>query len=253
MKLPFIVQPPFRIIAHRGASAYAPENTMAAFQLAFDMGVTDIELDVQLTRDREVVICHDASLERYGHSGIVEHMNWNELSELDMGTWFSPFLFPGEKMIRLKDLFVQFGSRMNYHVEIKGKADELPDRVCRLVDRFGLKNRVIVTSFSFEILQRVRYLDREVRLGWLVPKMDGSVWAGSGRLALFQICPGADGLTERDVSLAHSVVPEVRAWGLRGEREDILAKIRNIIDAHCDGVTIDWPDWIACRLESAVG
>lgn len=247
MKLPFAVKTPFRIIAHRGASAYAPENTMAAFQLAIDMGVKEIELDVQLTLDQEVVICHDVTLERYGHSGTVEKMSWPDLSELDMGSWFSPFFFPGEKMIRLKDLFARYGSGITYHVEIKGKADDLPEQVCRLVDQFDLKNRVIMTGFSFEILKQVHLLDHTLRLGWLVPRIGQNVLAKSRELALFQICPRADTITEHDVHLAHSVAPEVRAWGLGGERKAILALIHTIINAHCDGLTIDWPDWIKHR------
>lgn len=115
MHLPITVKRPFRIISHRGASAYAPENTWAAFQLALKMGVIEIELDVQLSSDGEVVICHDLSLERYGHQGYVEAMSWPELSKLDTGSWFSPFLFHGEKPLRLHDLFKKIRIRNTNH------------------------------------------------------------------------------------------------------------------------------------------
>src|SRR5690554_4570511 len=123
MVLPIPVPPHFRIIAHRGASAYAPENTHAAFSLTKRMGVTEGELDTQLTLDGTIALCHDGTLERYGHGPrVVEQMEWAELAELDMGSWFSPFLFGGERMITLDDLFATYSTDFTYHVEIKGKA-----------------------------------------------------------------------------------------------------------------------------------
>ena len=65
--LPILALPDFRIIAHRGASAYSPENTLPAFELAARMGANEVELDAQLTSDGQVVLCHDTKLERYGH------------------------------------------------------------------------------------------------------------------------------------------------------------------------------------------
>ncbi len=245
MQLPIIVKRPFRIIAHRGASAYAPENTWAAFKLAVDMGVKDIELDVQLSIDGEVVICHDLSLERYGHPGYVEAMSWAELSQLDMGSWFSPYLFHGEKILRLQDLFKECGSEITYHVELKGKSGQLPGQVCRVIEDFNLGGHVIMTSFSYETLGRVSAIAPCLRLGWLVRKIDDDVLSKAKALEVFQICPRADLLTKKAVRLARSVVPEVRAWGVNGSREEVLALIQTTIDAGCDGTTVNWPDWIS--------
>ncbi len=247
MKLPFIVSPQYRIIAHRGASAYAPENTLASFKLAVDMGVTEIELDVQLSLDREIVICHDLSLERYGYPRIVEKMNWPELSALDMGSWFSPFLFANEKLLRLQDLFKLYDSDITYHIEIKGKAEKLLEQVCRMITRFNLRDSVIITSYSFERLKQLKSMAFAIRSGWLVPRIDQEVVAKSGGLGLFQICPRAGSVTEQVVQAAHTVVPEVRAWGINGSREEVIALIQKTIDANCDGTTINWPDWIVHR------
>ncbi|MGR9036049.1 MAG: glycerophosphodiester phosphodiesterase [Gammaproteobacteria bacterium] len=247
IKLPFRVDKPFRIIAHRGASAYAPENTLSAFQLAVDMGVKEIELDVQLTLDGEIVICHDLSLQRYGFQGVVEELNWPDLAPLDMGSWFSPYLYGNEQMLRLQDLFTPFGFEITYHIELKGKSAKLPDFVSRLIDQYDLKGNVIITSFSYEILKRVRRIDPDLRLGWLIPKLDPEIITKSRELELFQICLDADSLTEQDVERAHSAVPEVRSFGITGSREKVLTLIQKIIDAGCDGTTLDWPDWIIHR------
>ena len=110
MSLPILVPPAFRIIAHRGASAYAPENSMAAFTLAQKMGIREIELDTQLTPDGVVALCHDRTLARYGHGAqVMEEMNWADLAALDMGAWFSPYLFGGERMITLEQLLARYG------------------------------------------------------------------------------------------------------------------------------------------------
>jgi glycerophosphoryl diester phosphodiesterase len=245
MQLPISVKRPFRIIAHRGASAYAPENTEAAFKLAIAMGVKDIELDVQLSADGEVVICHDLSLERYGHSGTIEAMSWPQLARLDMGSWFSPYLFHGEKLLRLQDLFKKYGSEIFYHIELKGTSRQLPSYVYRLIDDFDLHDHAVITSFSYEALKRVSAIAPSLRLGWLVQNIDGHVLEKAKALALFQLCPRADLLTEQAVRLAHSVVAEVRAWGIKGKREEVLALIQQTLHTGCDGATLDWPDWVS--------
>jgi glycerophosphoryl diester phosphodiesterase len=84
-----------------------------------------------------------------------------------------------------------------------------------------------------------------LRLGWLVQNIDDDVLSKAKALELFQICPRADLLREKDVRLAHSAVPEVTAWGINGRREDVLALIHKTINAGCDGTTVDWPDWIS--------
>jgi len=249
MRLPILVERPFRVIAHRGASAYAPENTWASFKLAMDMGVKDIELDVQLSMDGEVVICHDLSLERYGHSGHAEAMSWPELSQLDMGSWFSPYLFHGEKLLRLQDLFERSGSAITYHIELKGQSDKLHAQVCRVIDDFNLSACVVITSFSYQALRLVRAIAPCLRLGWLVQRVDDEILSNAKALDLFQLCPRADLLTKNTVRLAHSVAPEVRAWGVNGSREEVLALMQKTIDTGCDGATVNWPDWILRKME----
>ena len=102
---------PFHIIAHRGASGYAPENTMASFRRAVDLGATEVETDVAFTRDGELLLFHDETLERTTNgSGLPEDHTLAQLLELDAGSWHDPRLnwdleYAGEKLIRLGQLF----------------------------------------------------------------------------------------------------------------------------------------------------
>lgn len=248
--LPIAVPQDFRIIAHRGASAYAPENTHAAFALTQRMGVREIETDTQLTRDGEVVLCHDATLARYGHGErVVEEMSWAELAALDMGSWFSPALFGGAKMITLDDLLATYGDGFIYHVEIKGKADELPAAVHESLTAHGLLDHTVITSFNYAALEAMRAIDATVRMGWLVRTIDAETVARAEALNLFQLCPMAANVDVGMVSLARQVTPEVRAWGLSGtsaqhERGEVATLIERVLAAGCDGMTINWPDWV---------
>lgn len=248
--LPIPVPDSFRIIAHRGASAYAPENTAAAFQLAVAMGVTEIETDVQLTVDGVVVLCHDATLARYGHGEwVVESMSWPELAALDMGAWFSPHLYGSECMWTLRDLFEGFGEQLTYHIELKGRASGLAAATHQLMTAYGLGDRCIITSFAYDSLVAMRRQDASLRLGWLVQELNADVLDQARALHLFQLCPRADRVSKMTVTEARTVVTEVRAWGLlgetvRGQSTEVVALIQQVLDAGCDGMTINWPDWV---------
>ena len=149
----------FRVIAHRGASGYAPENTRAAFDAAMTLGVYEVELDVQLSTDGVVVVCHDRTLERYGHGPmIVEELPSSRLLSLDMGSWFSPE-FAGQSMLTLDGLFSRYSAELAYHVEIKGAHTSLAAETVRIINAHALVDRCVVTSFSRESLNRVQVAD----------------------------------------------------------------------------------------------
>lgn len=245
MKLPIPVPSKFRIIAHRGASAYAPENTMAAFQLAQKMQRTEFELDVQMSVDGKLVICHDLTLERYGHGNlVVESIHSEDLLKMDMGSWFSPYLFKGEKMISFHSLLEQFRSNAFFHVELKGKAKEIPGLVCRSLKDFQLLDKAIITSFNLEMLKAVAEIDSAFKRGWLVESITPEILDLAQQHQLFQICPKADSVSRESVWSTRGKVAEVRTWGIDGPRSQAIKLINRVIESGCDGTTINWPDWL---------
>ena len=109
----------FEIIAHKGASGIAPENTLTAFQKALDLGVDMIELDVRHTKDEEIVVFHDSTLERTTDGrGLVEDITLAEIRELDAGSWFHPD-FEGEKVPTLKEVLDLIDGQCKVLIEIK--------------------------------------------------------------------------------------------------------------------------------------
>lgn len=156
--------------AHRGASYEAPENTLAAFLLAAELGADGIELDVQLSKDGEVAVIHDSSLETTtdGH-GPVGAKTMAELQELDAGSWFDP-VFAGQQIPTLQQVVDAVRSRLLLNIELKTASltdSNLVTAVVRIVEENHLLDRVVVSSFNHLLLRKVRQLNPWIPIGLL--------------------------------------------------------------------------------------
>lgn len=158
------------IIAHRGSSAYAPENTLASFKLAIEQGADGIELDARLTADNQVVVMHDQTVDRTTNgTGRVDRMTLAELQTLDAGSSFGTS-FKGEKVPSLAEIFAAIGNRTYLMVELKNISsprDDLPNRVAGLIREYTLERSILLASFNPIALRRAATLLPEVPLGLL--------------------------------------------------------------------------------------
>lgn len=138
------------IIAHRGASAYAPENTMSAFRKAVDLSADGIEFDVKRTLDGEMVIIHDQTLERTTNgTGRVIEKKLDELRELDAGSTFSAE-FKGERIPLLVEVIEEFSNKLLLNIELTNYGsirDGLAEKAAILVKKMGKEKSVIFSSF----------------------------------------------------------------------------------------------------------
>ena len=163
------------IIGHRGASAVAPENTMAAFREAIGVGADGIEFDVRLTRDGVPVVIHDSTLRRTG--GLpqrIADLTETELAAVDVGSWFArkkdlpPGTFAGETVPALTDLFTLFQSN-NSTMYLEMKCDSpaeyapLAEACCGLISDHSLKDRVMIECFQLPALRIVREIDSDIK------------------------------------------------------------------------------------------
>ncbi|MBI4345262.1 MAG: glycerophosphodiester phosphodiesterase [Elusimicrobia bacterium] len=160
------------LIAHRGASGYAPENTMAAFERALAMGANSMEFDVQQTKDGKLVVIHDSDLKRVGGvRGRVGAMTWAELSKVDVGAWFGPS-FAGQRVPRLEEVLDLAEGRAELQLEIKNPERPYPGIAERVVNllrtRKAWDGKVCISSFDHECLFLVRTLASWARIGYLV-------------------------------------------------------------------------------------
>jgi glycerophosphoryl diester phosphodiesterase len=186
------------VIAHRGASRDAPENTISAFELALDQGADAIELDVHLSRDEQPVVIHDFSLERTTDgSGPVGARTVRELKRLDAGGWHAPG-FRGQRIQTLQEVLERFRDRARFWIELKGGSKVYPtieERVVSVLEIYDVVERVVVQSFDHSALVNVHGMNQAVALGALVahPPLDPAAVAA---LPARAICPGAHLLTE---------------------------------------------------------
>ena len=164
------------IIGHRGASAVAPENTIAAFQEAIAVGANGIEFDVRLTNDGVPVVIHDSTLRRTG--GVnqrVADLSWQELSKIDVGSWFNP-RFAGERLPSLAQLFDLFRTdNRSLYLEMKcdspAEYKPLAEACCRMIDEFSFKERVVVECFQLPALEVLKEIDPDIKTAALFDRM----------------------------------------------------------------------------------
>ena len=224
-------------VAHRGASGYAPENTRAAFDRAVALGSDAIETDVQLTADGQLVLFHDATVDRTsdGQGPVADH-TLAELRRLDLGGWFAPE-FAGQRAMTPAELLDEYAGRVPLVFEIKDGRATAP-LVALLAARAPL-DRVQVTSFLWSALLEARSLHPGLTLGFLTPTFEPDLIDRIVRRGFNQICPPVDRLTARRVALARERGLTVRAW--RVERRD---PVERLVETGADGATCNWPDWI---------
>jgi glycerophosphoryl diester phosphodiesterase len=165
--------PPY-VIAHRGLSAKAPENTLASFEQAAGVrGIDMVELDVRLTKDREVIVLHDRTLQRTSTgNGPAHNYTLEEIRRLDAGSWFHP-KFAEQKIPTLAEVFQQIGSSLWVDVEIKSDwlhrepPGLLEEKVLDVVHNCGMDNNVLFSSFNHQILSNIKQIKSSAVTGVL--------------------------------------------------------------------------------------
>lgn len=206
------------VFAHRGARAHAPENTLAAFELALAQGADAIELDARLTADKQIVVMHDFMLERTTNGkGRVAQKILAELRTLDAGSSFSP-KYRGERIPLLEEVFEAVGKKLFINVELKNYTtprDDLVARVCQLVKKCGLEDRVLFSSFLPTNLTQARALLPGVPRGLLASKGWQGAWARSfafsfGDYAALHPC--VDDVDSRTAQRVHRLGRRVHVW-----------------------------------------
>ena len=233
--------PTVEVIAHRGASANAPENTVAAFDLALAMGSDAIETDVRCTRDGFLVLCHDATVDRVSNgTGAVADLTLAQLQTLDFGSRIAP-QYAGQRIVLAEHFLRLYAPRCPLVLEIKAAAAVAP--LVHAVHAAGPLTRVVFTSFDFAWLEQVHALSPAARIGYLSRTFDGDAIARVRAAGFAQICPRAATLTRPLVDTAHAAGLTVRAWAV-----DSQGTQEHALQMAADGMTVNWPDLLIRRL-----
>jgi glycerophosphoryl diester phosphodiesterase len=235
------------VIAHRGASAVAPEHTIAAFERALELGADGLQLDVHLSRDDQPVVMHDYTLERTTDgAGAVRALTVRELKRLDAGRWFGG-AFEGQRLQTLQEVLERFRGRTRFWIELRGGSALYPgleERVVGLLEVYDVVERSLVQSFDAEALRIMRSLSRDVRLGVLVAhrRFDPVVDLGPG---LNAVCPSVAILEESERALIRAAGRDCHVWTVN---EPVL--VDRLVDWRADGIITDRPDLVRARLDA---
>lgn len=231
--------------AHRGASQYAPENTMSAFRKGIELGANGIELDLQKTKDGKIVIFHDKKIDKLSNgTGKIEEHTYQELLELDFGSWFDN-KYKNERIVLFEDFAKEFLSKnLTFAIELKvvgieKEALEIINKHCKNTDN------IYITSFIYETLENMREIDSNIKLSWLIKeKINKDNIERLQKIKGSQICPEAESVSKEDIELANKNELGVRLWGIYDE--EIMREVCNL---NIEGMTVNFPDKLSQLLE----
>lgn len=230
--------------AHRGASAYAPENTMISFRKALQLGANGIELDLQRTKDGKIVIFHDKNIDKKSNGkGKISDYTYKELLDFDFGSWFD-IKYKDERIVLFENFAKEFLSK-NLTFAIELKQEGIEKDVLDIIKKYATYDDIYITSFNFNALNNVRAIDSNIKLSWLIEdRINIDNISKLLEINGIQICPNAEDVTIEDIKLANKSGVRVRLWGV--SNEDVMRKAFNF---NIDGMTVNFPDKLKELME----
>jgi glycerophosphoryl diester phosphodiesterase len=244
---PIVAHGRVQILAHRGASAYAPENTLSAFRVAIDQRADWLELDVQQSKDGQLVVFHDLRMERTtnGH-GNLRDLTLEQIQALDAGSWFDA-KFAGEKVPTFEEVVALARERgIKIFPEIKDPrfSPGIEERMAAVISANDYEDNTIVQSFDMDSLERLRQANPRLKMAALYSAT--APLRGDPPPGVSVVGPAWE-LVSLDPSIvrdAHANGREVVVWSV-----DSGTPLRSLLDAQVDGIITDRPDTIRTLIE----
>jgi glycerophosphoryl diester phosphodiesterase len=234
------------VIAHRGASGHAPENTLAAFERAVALGAGFIETDLHLTRDARFVAIHDPTLERTTNgTGKVQDLTLAEIRKLDAGMWFDRE-FMGQKVPTLEEI-IEFAAKHDviFYLELKYEAAwGMHHSLLGALQKSDGAARSIIISSNESTLAALRQVDPSAMMGLIFEETSQDYAKAGIELGVRQLCPQYRLVTSEMVEQAHRLDLQVATWTV-----DDAAVMRAMIAAKADGIMTNFPDRLQAILE----
>lgn len=225
------------VTAHRGASGYAPENTIASMKEAINMKADFAELDVQETADGEIVLFHDKSMKRLaGVDKEIWQLNINEIQKLEVGSWFNG-KFNGEPIPKFEDVIDSINGKIKLNIELKtnGHDKQLAERTLYIVNKKNFGKNCFFTSFSYSQIKKIKELDGSIKTGLIFKTMPDSIDVFNSD---FEILSVHFSLVDREfVEKAKSHGKEVHVWTVNEEEE-----MKRLVDLEVNSLITNYPD-----------
>lgn len=224
------------VMAHRGLSADALENTLYAFSDAISVGADFIELDVQQTRDGVLVVMHDSNLKRTtGVNKDIWDVDYADIQNLDAGSWFDP-AYANARIPTLEETLQFVDKRAKLNIEIKPTkhgSDTLEQDVAELITRYQYTDACYVTSFSYGSLKKVKEANPEIHTGYLMSVAYGQFYSlkYADAFSLNKVF-----VTSQVVNAAHQQGKQIFAWTVNS-----MSEVRSLCNLHVDSIITDDP------------
>lgn len=229
-----------KVIAHRGFSSIAPENTLIAFQKAIDGKADYFELDVHKTKNDSIVVIHDSSVDKTSSNntkGEIAEMNYSDLARVKVG-YSKKFgdKYANEKIPTLREALELAKGKIKVCIEIKVYGAE--EAILKIVDDLGVRDQVILFSFYYPVLAKIRQLDKTIPILFLISKADKMTIDYAKVIEANAIGVGSrTTVTAAFLDFAHQNEIEVWKWTVNEEEE-----MQQLIDIGLDGLITDYPD-----------
>lgn len=242
------------IIAHRGASHEAPENTLSALRLGWEQQADANELDIHLSRDGHIVVMHDADTRRTANvDKAIAEQTLSELRALDAGAWKGA-RWIGEKIPTLAHALATIPDGKRMFVEIKCGAEVLPE-LKRVIEASDKKpEQIVLIGFSYQVVRAAKALFPALEVCWLASykKGEDGRFPGARELAAKAKAAKLDGLDlEARFPIDAAFTAEVRGAGLKlyAWTVDDPARARSLVAAGVDGITTNRPAWLREQIK----
>jgi glycerophosphoryl diester phosphodiesterase len=230
-----------KIFGHRGASGYAPQNTISSLRLALDQGSDGIELDVQLTKDNEVVVCHDWTIDKVSNGkGKISDFTLSEIKKNDFGSYFSKE-FKEERIPTLSEVleFLPKDIVLNIELKINDKnKDNLVEKVAKLLLRYERVENTIVSSFTHSSLKKIKMLIPEIKIALLYKKcllnIEREIFDFG--IDIYSIHINVECANENIIKELHKNKKIVYVW-----TSNDMETTKKLFDMGVDGVMTDFP------------
>ncbi|PKM93852.1 MAG: glycerophosphodiester phosphodiesterase [Firmicutes bacterium HGW-Firmicutes-1] len=232
------------IIGHKGTAVYAPENTISAINKAIEMGLNHVEIDVQLSKDEEVVVIHDYTLDRTTNGkGAVRNTTLADMKCLSAGGWFGE-AYEDEKIPTLDEVLCVLPEDVTLNVEIKNIARErgnIEERVLELIEKHKIQDQVIISSFDHVSLKKVRTMNETIRIGVLIYAYWLDPWSQLevSRLKPYSIHPAIEYLDKEFV-----IEAKKRGYAIFPYTVNSREEYSYCIELGVDGVFSDYPNLV---------
>jgi glycerophosphoryl diester phosphodiesterase len=229
------------IIAHRGASGEAPENTLAAFQLAIEQGCDALELDIQLSFDGKLMVCHDSTVNRTTNgSGRIVDIDSSHLRTFDVGNWFNK-KFKGQQIPFLAEVFEMIPQDIMVNVEIKmipEYENKIEQKLVDLLIEIDRLSNVVISSFDHSCLVKLMKMEPRAKIGLLYQqKLFNPVeYAALLNVPVFSLHPHYKSINEHDIIKAKSCGISVYPWTV-----DHIKDMRKLIKKGVAGIITNYP------------